>query len=140
MSTTSRVRLAIATLVAVGVGGVSGVGFLGSPTSADPSPTGKHAAIDPEDSGVNERGHTYGSEIFGVDGKRPDLILVQMDSGDLGYVWATDLDGATRIEDVSRGGDGIKVLAAFESDGVTVIGSFTMTDEGETVLIDKAER
>lgn len=82
----------------------------------------------------NEHGQTYGSTMNLVsEAQAPDLVLAQGEDGTVGYVLYSDLHAqpATTPDEVeeriqSRSYAQEKVLPLYDSDGVTVIGSFVV--------------
>lgn len=88
---------------------------------------------------VNEYGLTYGSSgdaPVGLlePGDEPDLVSVSTDQGKTGYVYNFELQGATgdwadtpdMVRQLETRSAGSLVLDAYESDGVTVVGTFTL--------------
>jgi hypothetical protein len=85
---------------------------------------------------VNEYGQTFGStlDVMYVS-DYPDLVAVLGDNGIRGYAYQTDLDGeqpscpeeAVRMmEERERNGNPPRVINVYESDGRTVIDTFTI--------------
>ena len=84
---------------------------------------------------VNESGQTFGIIANAMREDYPDLIAVYGDSGIMGYVYQTDWDGempscpeeAVRMmEERERNGNPPRVIDVYESDGITVIDTFTV--------------
>lgn len=74
---------------------------------------------------VNDKGQTYGPDVK-ESTEEPDLILVESSDGDLGYVKATDLNGAdykTPEDALSYKTEG-RWVDVYLSDGETKIGEF----------------
>lgn len=69
---------------------------------------------DLEPLGKNANGQTYGPEALAA-----DLVLVDMDEGGQGYVYKEDL--------LKGDEEGALVLDAYQSDGITKAGHFTMS-------------
>lgn len=77
---------------------------------------------------INKNGVTYGPDLFGA-----ELIAAYSDDGTLGYVYRKDLEGdmpKTIEEALAVSGKG-RVITVYASDGVTIIGTFTMVGEKE---------
>ncbi|MBO5096288.1 MAG: hypothetical protein J6B98_05390 [Bacilli bacterium] len=72
---------------------------------------------------INESGLTYGPDELGA-----DLISVISDQGKLGYVYREELykDNVTTIEDALSYQEEVKIINVYSSDGITVIGTFTI--------------
>ncbi len=95
------------------------------------------SGVSPLLSGVNDRGETYGPEGFG---DQYDLITARGDNGELGYVRAEHLNGpefsspeeavAWQEENFQE----IRVIPLFASDGLTVVGTFTVETHIRTDL------
>lgn len=92
--------------------------------------------IQPE---INENGEIYGSEFFLNElGIQPDLISAIGDNGVLGYVKSSDLDiaQADSLEEAINCSNTVKTnrtIPLFNSDGVTVIGTFTVDNNSISV-------
>ena len=72
----------------------------------------------------NEEGLTYGPDALGA-----DLIAVISDQGEKGYIYRSDYEAADikmleKTENREKG----RVLNVYQSDGKTVIGTFTLSD------------
>lgn len=101
----------------------------------DPEMTIAVPHLDKSVYGVNENGETFGNclEVIYVDDE-PDLMAAVGDNGIKGYVRKTELDGekpanpeeAVRMqEEREKNGNPPMVINVYESDGVTVIDTFT---------------
>ncbi len=86
---------------------------------------------------INESGQTYGSALVtGEDSVvEPDLILVESDSGQIGYVFKNNFydinnqpeNPEEAIEYMKRlKKESPKVIPVYEQDGKTIIGEFTL--------------
>lgn len=78
---------------------------------------------------VNEAGRTYGSGSGRDIEEQPDLVLVEGNDGVVGYVYTDDLWGKepSSIEEALEGNSELpRDIPVYESDGVTVIGTFTI--------------
>ncbi len=92
----------------------------------------EHSDVDYD---VNESGQTYGSGLYAnYISDLPDLIAVVGDSGRNGYVYAEDFIGdepsspeeAVRLMEAKKNGTyKAPVLTVYDSDGKTVIDTFT---------------
>ena len=89
---------------------------------------------------VNEAGDTYGTGAHDVE--LPDLVEAFGDDGQtVGYVRAADLAGdlptspeeAAALSARARGGTGSRQIPLLDSDGRTVIGTFTVGGDEATV-------
>ncbi|QQS01919.1 MAG: hypothetical protein IPK37_05890 [Austwickia sp.] len=72
---------------------------------------------------TNARGQTYGSMAFHLE---PDLVSVSMENGGTGYVLRTDLEGDGPPRTPMTTSAVPRKIPVYESDGVTVIGEFTI--------------
>lgn len=72
---------------------------------------------------VNENNITYGPDFLGA-----ELVSVISDDGISGYVYRSDLEGSApgSIQEALETSGKEQVLTVYESDGATVIGTFTM--------------
>lgn len=83
--------------------------------------------------GVNAKGETYGSGAWAADGTDlPDLLLVEMENGETGYIYSSELDPGSPespelAEQWEKEHSGY-VINVYESDGETVIGEFKTGD------------
>lgn len=83
--------------------------------------------------GVNANGETYGSGAWATDGTDlPDLLLVEMENGETGYIYSSELDPGSPespelAEQWEKEHSGY-VMTVYESDGETVIGEFRSGD------------
>ncbi|MCB6415684.1 hypothetical protein LI221_11520 [Faecalimonas umbilicata] len=69
----------------------------------------------------NENGQTYGPDMLGA-----DLIEVEMDNGEIGYVYREELyNTPVDLNEAMEGKDTL-VLDAYKNDGETKIGQFTL--------------
>ena len=85
---------------------------------------------------VNENGETYGIDGMGIYSEdRPDLIFATGDHGKKGYIRKTELDGeqpstpeeaVKMMEEREAQGNPNRIINVYESDGVTVIDTFTI--------------
>lgn len=91
---------------------------------------------------TNERGEIYGSELYlkclGLDA---DLIQVLGNSGSIGYVKSTDLnyDNVSSISDAvtyMNAPEANRIIPVYESDGVTVIDTFTIYSGGTLEVVE----
>lgn len=73
---------------------------------------------------VNDAGETFGSPI---DGSVPDLIAARSDDGVIGYVRVSELDQQRNLAKSTTNPDAVFSVDVYESDGVTVVGSLTVT-------------
>lgn len=73
---------------------------------------------------VNANGETYGSP---VNDTVPKLILTLADDGDIGYVRVSELDLARNSAKSTTNPDAVFSVDVYRSDGVTVVGEFTVT-------------
>jgi len=73
---------------------------------------------------VNENGETYGSAIGS---SVPDLLAAPTDDGTLGYVRVSELELARNVAGSVESGE--RVVDVYASDGTTVIGQFTVTED-----------
>ena len=84
---------------------------------------------------VNERGETYGSELILSElGVEVDLIKAVGDNGQVGYVKDSDLniDSVDTLQDAMSYMNNIpseRILPLYSEDGITVIGTFTVTND-----------
>ena len=81
---------------------------------------------------VNANGQTYGPPVL-VDEPMPDLVMVVGNDGVRGYVYETDMSSPppASIENALSGSfDDPYDIPVYKSDGVTVIGTFTMNTGG----------
>lgn len=71
----------------------------------------------------NESGQLYGPDILGA-----ELIEVESDLGDVGYIYRSDLEEveADNIEEALGKEEAKVVLTVYKNDGVTKIGTFTL--------------
>lgn len=72
---------------------------------------------------VNEAGQTYGPDCLGA-----DLVQVEADNGKIGYVYRDELEENTVAvpeEAINSSNESVR-LKVYESDGITVIGYFTL--------------
>lgn len=120
MSTMKKARNLILAIVLASIAGV------GVATVANASPSGESQPTFE----INASGQTYGPGTGDAD---PDLILAQGTNGQVGYVLRTDLVGPEMRspDDVARWleqfpQDRARSIPLYESDGKTVIGSFTI--------------
>lgn len=82
---------------------------------------------------TNDRGQTYGAEAF-----LPDLVVVISDQGEVGYVYAKELDEIPggNVNSPSEAAEYMKnrdkylpyVIDVYDSDGETEIGTFTIQE------------
>lgn len=129
-----RATAGIALAAAMGIAG--GVAFAAVMGTGDTPPADQRPNY-----AVNSRGESYGSSaIASSPDLEPDLILVVTDQGPEGYVRKTDLDPpdfkspAEAIAwQTNRDAAGPQVLSVFRSDGVSKVGTFTLTP-GDGVL------
>lgn len=133
--------IAAAALIAgavVGLGSTSAIAGL-QPTNSN------MAELSPAELEVetNAKGLTFGSALaLSAEGEEPDLVSVFADSGQIGYAFTSDLEAASGLVDTpseaskyqkSVSSKLAKKVPVYESDGVTVIGTFTITpSEGFT--------
>ena len=84
---------------------------------------------------VNEYGQTFGVIANVMRCDFPDLIAVYGDNGEKGYVYETEWDGekpscpeeaAKMMEEAAKNGFPERVVNVYESDGRTVIDTFTI--------------
>ena len=94
---------------------------------------------------VNANGQTYGSDLTAeLTGETPDLVLVEGDNGVTGYAYAKDLEGpafSSPEEAVAyvKSHESL-TIPVYASDGITVLGSFTMgIVDGVTLTEEEAE-
>ena len=136
MPPTWKSRRALLGLLGAGAiiagGAVGGAALAGSPPD-DVSYDQYLKAANP-DYEKNARGLTYGSVAeANVPEEEPDLILVVADDGEKGYIYGDDLNPPdfkspeeaaawTKARSASP-----VILDVFKSDGVTKIGTFTLT-------------
>lgn len=85
---------------------------------------------------VNNSGETYGSAINSTSIQDdPDLILVETEKGELGYVYKNDFydtynqpknpeEAVAYMKKLKKNGD--KSIPVYKSDGKTIIGSYTL--------------
>ncbi len=118
--------------IAMLVGGVLvvGGGFVLAPTLGDMftqsvAPTTGVMGDDVEFA-VNESGETYGSPI---DGRVPELIVARAEGGKTGYVRVSELDLARNANRSTVDPNAVFTIDVYESDGVTTIGIFRVTDD-----------
>lgn len=73
----------------------------------------------------NEEGLTYGPDALGA-----DLIAVISDQGEKGYIYRSEFENSDRkiLEGVSEKREEGKTLKVYQSDGKTVIGTFTLSN------------
>lgn len=74
----------------------------------------------------NENGQTYGPDILGA-----DLVEVEMDNGQVGYVYREQLNNSPKNLDEAKNVKDKMVLDAYKSDGKTKIGEFTLSKSDE---------
>lgn len=127
-------------IVATGIAGVAGGVLLGVHGFGLPAPAAATEARSetPETSfpgasiapvQVNENGDTFGSAAHDP---IPDLILVETDQGGEGYVYGTDITGRRpaspdqAVQMTKEQGLDERSITAYESDGETVVGTFTL--------------
>lgn len=85
---------------------------------------------------VNKNNQTFGSGLGElIVGKEPDLIQAYAENGQLGYVKSTDLNkndyetlDEVRREIAQNGLESVKTIPVYESDGITTIGYFKLTN------------
>lgn len=145
MRTRMSVVIGGVAVLGVAVGGVAGAAIAqldrstdgGSRTVAAVPLDDPHAA--PPSYQVNEAGQTFGSlaDTTGTD-DAPDLVAVETVDGTAGYVRSSELFEAEGINDNpsspaealalqnARDAHGPVDLTAYASDGVTVVGTFTV--------------
>lgn len=84
---------------------------------------------------VNEYGQTFGIIGNAMRCDFPDLIAVYGDNGEKGYVYETEWDGeqpscpeeaAKMMEERAKNGNPPRVINVYDSDGRTVIDTFTI--------------
>lgn len=84
---------------------------------------------------VNEYGQTFGIIGNAMRCDYPDLIAVYGDNGKVGYAYPADLDGeqpscpeeaAKMMEERAKNGNPPRVINVYDSDGRTVIDTFTI--------------
>lgn len=116
--------------IALIVGGVVvvGVAFAAAPALGDmlSSSMGNNATIvgEPLEYDVNAAGETYGSPFAGT---VPNLIPTLSDEGDIGYVRVSELDQQRNLAKSTTNPDAVFSVEVYESDGVTVVGTLTVT-------------
>jgi hypothetical protein len=114
--------LVIAGLVVVG-GGFAAAPLLGDAFTQSVAPPTEILGATVEFA-VNDNGETYGSPINDA---VPQLILALADDGDTGYVRVSELDLARNSAKSTTNPDKVFTVDVYESDGVTVVGVFTVT-------------
>ena len=87
----------------------------------------------------NENGEIYGSELFLDEiGVQPDLILAEGTNGKVGYVRADDINDAeiTTPEQAAEKklSSKSREIPLYDSDGTTIIGSFSLHPSGDIEL------
>lgn len=96
--------------------------------------TAEYVATEIAPLAVNANGETYGSMAYGAN---PDLILAATTDGREGYIRRTDLDAADGPEPTSPAQaiemqrarqPGSIFISVYESDGITVIGQFEISN------------
>ena len=73
---------------------------------------------------VNASGETYGSPINDA---VPQLIVTMADDGELGYVRVSELDRQRSAAKSTMNADAVFSVKVYETDGVSIIGTFTVT-------------
>jgi len=83
---------------------------------------------------INESGETFGSAMGVAFEDLPELTLVEGNNGIIGYARTSEIHGETpsspeeagRIqEEIARNG-GVRIINVYESDGITIIDTFTI--------------
>lgn len=130
-----RMLLLGAALVVGAAVGVTSVSLASASSASNRSQ--QPAAVYPKDA----KGLTYGSAVqANSPANEPDLIQVYATNGKTGYVYRTQLEPQSDptspaqavAEQNARAAHAavIKTIPVYASDGTTVIGSFSMSDEG----------
>ncbi len=134
--------VAAAVVVVGGVGG--GVLLLGKGGGVDPMTDIEGTEISEEENQyeVNENGQTYGSNPDATSLEElPDLVAVLGDNGNEGYIYAADFWSAVLSSPeealAMQESYAPRVFDVYESDGVTVIDTFT---EGDRTVQNESEQ
>ncbi|MBR3971042.1 MAG: hypothetical protein IKJ87_08195 [Ruminococcus sp.] len=134
--------VAAAVVVIGGVGG--GVLLLGKGGGVDPMTDIEGTEISEEENQyeVNENGQTYGSNPDATSLEElPDLVAVLGDNGNEGYIYAADFWSAVLSSPeealAMQESYAPRVFDVYESDGVTVIDTFT---EGDRTVQNESEQ
>jgi hypothetical protein len=118
------IALIVGGLVVVG-GGFALAPVLGDLFTQSVSPTSEILG-EPVEFDTNANGETFGSPI---NDRVPDLILTSGDGGEIGYVRVSELDQARNLSRSESDPAAVFPIDVYESDGVTVVGTFTVDDE-----------
>lgn len=145
---TIGILLGVSICAAAGVSAGAAVGpavAIFAPDGVSAAPGTETQAMPNPDYKTNASGQSFGSALLATSPEtEPDLILVQADNGESGYVLKKHLDDANgttaaknfrspqeAIQWQDTEGKANRQIPVFETDGRTVIGTFTIIGTGE---------
>lgn len=86
---------------------------------------------------TNDLGETYGPALSDDNAIEPDLLLAYGDNGVLGYVRQAEMDHEPKTPEEAlawMNSHRPKTFNLYSQDGVTIIGTFTLTTNGQSII------